>query len=123
MQNANDFLHDENCYAYPRLSMFHTDLNPSPVELNYPPYVDIALKIISHDLSHLPITLVATVCSGYNDYMLLNIPAEHLDDFFRSTAFNDDRTPQYDNYEPLEFITLENDVYAVYTSFADFYFD
>ena len=118
MQNATDFLHDKNCYAYPRLAMFRT----SSVELNNPRYVNIALKIISNDLSHLPITLVATVSSGYNDYMLLNIPAEHLDDFFRSTAFNDDRIPQYDNYEPLEFIPLENDVYAVYTCFTDFDF-
>jgi hypothetical protein len=119
MQNANEFAHDKTCYAYPRLSMFHTDLNPAPVNLNDPFYVDIALKIISNDLSHLPITLVATVCSGYNDYMLLNIPAEHLDDFFLSTAFNDDRL---DFAEPVEFIPLENDVYAVYTSFTDFDF-
>jgi hypothetical protein len=98
--------------------MFHTDLNPSPIELNDPFYVDIALKIISNDLSHLPITLVATVTNNFtNDYMLLNIPAEHLDDFFLSTAFNDDRL---DFAEPIEFIPLENDVYAVYTSFTDF---
>jgi len=121
MQNANDFTHVKTCYDYPRLSMFHTDLNPAPIELNDPFYVDIALKIISNDLSHLPITLVATVTNNFtNDYMLLNIPAEHLDDFFLATAFNDDRS-DFDD-ESVEFIALENDVYAVYTSFTDFDF-
>lgn len=101
MQNANEFA--KTTANIPALSNYD-------VQLNDPFCVAVALQFISENLSHLPITLVSTVYSGYNSYMLLNIPAEHVDNFFGPTSFNND---------PDEFISLENDVYAVYSCFPD----
>jgi hypothetical protein len=101
MQNANEFA--KTTSNIPALSNY-------PVDLNDPFCVAVALQFISENLSHLPITLVSTVYSGYNSYMLLNIPAEHVENFFGPTSFNND---------PDEFIPLENDVYAVYSCFPD----
>lgn len=113
MQNANEFTHDKNCYAYPRLSMFHTRLNPSPVDLNDPFDVAVALQFLAERFPNSPITLVATVSSGYNAYQILEIPSGHLDHFIDDSGFD-----EFDNTQN-NFITIENNVYALYTDFTE----
>jgi hypothetical protein len=107
MQNANDFARNKNCYDYPQLASYKT----SPVELNEPFSVAVALQFLAERFSDTTITLVATVSAGYNDYQILNIPAEHLDHFFGHSGFC-----EFDDTEN-HFITIDNDVYALYTDF------
>ena len=103
MQNANDFA--KTTANIPALSNHDVQLNDEFC-------VAVALQFITERLSETSITLVSTVSAGYNSYMLLNIPAEHLDFFLGNSGF--------DNDPALEtFISPENDVYAVYTDFAE----
>jgi hypothetical protein len=109
MQNANDFAHDKNCYDYPQLAFSPT----SHVDLNSPFCVAVALQFLAERFPDTPITLVATIRSGYNDYQIFNIPAEHLDNFIDASGFD-----EFDDTEN-NFITIENNVYALYTDFAE----
>lgn len=103
MQHANDFaITTANIPA-----LYNHD-----VKLNEPFSVAVALQFIAERLSDTTITLVSTATAGYDNYMLLNIPAEHLDFFLGNSGFDDD--PELET-----FISLENDVYAVYTDFAE----
>jgi hypothetical protein len=106
MQNANEFTHDKNCYDYPQL-------RKTSVELNEQFSVAVALQFLAERFPDTPITLVATVSAGYNDYQILNIPAEHLDHFIGHSEFD-----EFDDTEN-HFITIDNDVYALYTDFAE----
>ncbi len=109
MQNANDFINDQNCYDYPQLAFSPT----SRVNLNEPFSVAVALQFLAERFPDTPITLVATIRAGYNDYQILNIPAEHLDHFIGHSGFD-----EFDNTDD-NFITIENNVYALYTAFAE----
>jgi hypothetical protein len=104
MQHANEFTHDKNCYDYPQL-------RKTSVELNEQFSVAVALQFLAERFPDSPITLVATVNAGYNDYQILNIPAEHLDHFIGHSGFD-----EFDDTEN-NFITIDNDVYALYTDF------
>ena len=107
MQNATDFLHAKNCYDYPQLASHKT------VELNDPFCVAVSLQFLAERFPNSPITLVAAVSAGYNAYQILNIPAEHLDHFIGHSGFD-----EFDDTEN-NFITIENNVYALYTDFAE----
>jgi len=109
MQNASDFINDKNCYDYPQLAFSPT----SRVNLNEPFSVAVALQFLAERFPDTPITLVATIRAGYNDYQILNIPAEHLDHFIGHSGFD-----EFDNTDD-NFITIENNVYALYTAFAE----
>jgi hypothetical protein len=104
MQHANDFA--KTTANMPALSNH-------PVDLNDPFCVAVALQFLAERFPSSPITLVATVNAGYNDYQILNIPAEHLDHFIGHSGF--DEFDDTDN----NFITIENNVYALYTDFAE----
>jgi hypothetical protein len=83
------------------------------VQLNEPFSVAVALQFLAERFPDTPITLVSTVSAGYNDYQILNIPAEHLDHFIGHSEF--DEFNDTENH----FITIDNDVYALYTDFAE----
>lgn len=107
MQNATDFLRTKNCYDYPQLASHKT------VELNDPFCVAVALQFLAERFPSSSITLVSTVSAGYNAYQILNIPAEHLDHFIGHSGFD-----EFDDTEN-NFIAIENNVYALYTDFAE----
>lgn len=104
MQNANEFA--KTTANIPTLSNH-------PVDLNDPFCVAVALQFLAERFPDSPVTLVSTVSAGYNDYQILNIPAEHLDNFKNNSGF-DDFNDTDDN-----FITIENNVYALYTDFSE----
>jgi len=108
MQNANEFTQNKNCYDYQQLAFYET----SPVDLNKPFCVAVALQFLAERFPSSPITLVATVSAGYNAYQILNIPAEHLDHFIGHSGFD-----EFDDTET--FVPLETNVYALYTNFAE----
>ena len=93
--------------------MFHTRLNPSPVDLNNPFDVAVSLQFLAERFPNSPITLVATVSSGYNAYQILEIPSGHLDHFIDNSGFD-----EFDDTDD-NFITIENNVYALYTDFSE----
>jgi len=104
MQNANDFA---------KTTANISELSNHPVDLNDSFCVAVALQFLAERFSDTSITLVSTVTAGYNSYMTLNIPAEHLDNFIDASGFD-----EFDDTEN-NFITIENNVYALYTDFAE----
>jgi hypothetical protein len=104
MQNANDFA--QTTANIPALSNHDVKLNDAFC-------VAVALQFLAERFPNSPITLVSTVNAGYNDYQILNIPAEHLDHFIGHSGFD-----EFDDTEN-NFITIDNDVYALYTDFAE----
>jgi hypothetical protein len=103
MQNANDFA--QTTANIPALSNHDVKLNDAFC-------VAVALQFLAERFPNSPITLVSTVNAGYNDYQILNIPAEHLDHFIGHSGFD-----EFDDNET--FVPLENNVYALYTDFAE----
>jgi hypothetical protein len=103
MQHANDFA--QTTANMPALSNHDVQLNDAFC-------VTVALQFLAERFSDSSITLVNTVSAGYNNYMLLNIPAEYLDTFKNESGFDD-----FDDTD--NFITIENNVYALYTDFAE----
>ncbi len=105
MQNANEFA--KTTSNIPALSN-------QPVDLNDPFCVAVSLAYISKHLStDFPnIKLVNTITAGYNSYMTLHIPAEHLENFKLSSGFDD-----FNNLE--NFMPLENNNYHLYTNFSE----
>ena len=103
MQHVNDFA--KTTANIPALSNHDVQLNDAFC-------VAVALQFLAERFSDSSITLVNTVSAGYNSYMTLNIPAEHLDTFKNESGFDD-----FDDNET--FVPLENNVYALYTDFAE----
>lgn len=103
MQNANDFA---------QTTANISALSNHDVQLNNPSHVATALRFLADRFSDMPISLVNTVSAGYNTYMLLDIPAEHLDDFKNDSGFDDFDDTDF-------FMPIENNVYALYTDFPE----
>jgi hypothetical protein len=100
MKNINDF-----AFATANIPA----LSNHDVQLNNPFCVSIALQF----LAKFPqIKLVNTITAGYNSYMTLHIPAEHLENFKLSSGFDD-----FNNLE--NFMPLENNNYHLYTNFSE----
>ena len=85
-------------------------LSNSDVQLNDAFCVAVALQFLAERFSDTTITLVNTIQAGYNSYMTLNIPAEHLDNFIDTSGFD-----EFDNDE--NFMPLENNAYVLYADF------
>lgn len=102
MQNTNDFA--KTTAKMPALSNHDVQLNDAFC-------VAVALQFLAERFSDTTITLVNTIRSGYNSYMTLNIPAEHLDNFIDTSGFD-----EFDDTDD-NFITIENNVYALCVDF------
>ena len=106
MQNVNEFPQIRKSTAYPQLD--------DTVDLNDPYCVDIALKFIKTNFStdFSQIKLIATVHAGYNDYMLLDIPAD--------TDFkNLDYTKNFDINDADSCTKINDTVYAFYVYYPE----
>jgi hypothetical protein len=101
MQNANDFA---------KTTANIPSLSNHDVQLNEIFSVSVALQFLAERFSDTSITLINTIQSGYNSYMTLNIPAEHLDNFKNTSGFDD-----FDDLE--NFMPLENNSYILYADF------
>jgi len=103
------YTHNKNSNDYPQLAAYEN----ATVELNDPYCVSVALQFLAERFADTSIALVATVSAGYNSYMLLNIPADQLDNFIDNSGFDDFADTE------TNFITIDNNVYALYTDFSE----